>query len=61
MFSGDIVELLDYLFKDNFLCSSARERGKGTPTKRDTRPVTQALERLFLAKEMSRWRCANAD
>ena len=61
MFSGNIVESLNYLFKDHFLCSSARGGGKGTPTERDTRLVTQALERLFLANEMPRWRRANAD
>ena len=61
MFSGDIVESLNYLFKDHVLCSSAREGGKGTPTEGDTRLVTQALERLFLAKEMPRWQRANAD
>ena len=61
MFSGSIVESLNYLFKDHFLCSSASGGGKGTPTERETRLVTQALERLFLAKEMPRWQCANAD
>ena len=61
MFSGDIVELLNYHFKDHFLCSSARGGGKGTPMERDTRLVTQGLERLFLAKEMPRWQRANAD
>ena len=52
MFSGNIVESLNYLFKDHFLCSSARGGWKGTPTERDMRLVTQALERLFLAKEI---------
>ena len=61
MFSGDIVESLNYLFKDHFVCSSARGGGKGTPAERDTRLVTQALERLFLAKETPRWQRANAD
>ena len=61
MFSGDIVESLNYLFKDHFLCSSARGGGKGTPTERDTRLVSQALERLLLAEEMPRWHRANAD
>ena len=61
MFSGNIVKSLTYLFKDHFLCSSARGGGEGTPTERDTRLVTQALERLFLAKEMPRWKRANAD
>ena len=37
MFSRDIVESLNYLFKDHFLWSSARGGGKGTPTERDTR------------------------
>ena len=61
MFGGDIVESLNYLFKDHFLCSSARGGGKGTPAERDMRLVTQALERLFLAKEMPRWQRTNAD
>ena len=61
MFSGDIVESLNYLLKDHFLCSWARGGGKGTPTECDTRLVTQALEHLFLAKEMPRWQRANAD
>ena len=61
IFSGNIVESLNYLFKDHFLCSSARGGGKGTPTERNTRLGTQALERLFLAKEMPRWQRANAD
>ena len=52
MFSGGIVESLKYLFKDHFLCCSARGGGKGTPTERDTCLMTRALERLFLAKEM---------
>ena len=61
MFSGNIVESLKYLFKDHFLCYSARGGGKGTPTECDTCLITQALERLFLAKEMPRWQHANAD
>ena len=61
IFSGDIVEWLNYLFKDHFCCSSARGGGKGTATDRDTRLVMQALERLFLPKEMPRWQRANAD
>ena len=61
MFSGDIVKSLNYLFKDHFLCSSARGGGKGTPTERDTRLVTQALDCCFLAKEMPRWKRSNAD
>ena len=61
MFSRDIVESLNYLFKDHFLCSSARGGGKGTPTERDTCLVTQAVERLCLPKEVPRWPRANAD
>ena len=61
MLSGDIVESLNYLLKHHFLCSSGRRGGKGTRTERDTRLVTQALERLFLAKEMPRLQLANAD
>ena len=61
MFSGDIVESLNYLFKGHFLCSSARGGRKGTPTDRDTRLVAQALEPLFLSKEMPRWQRTNAD
>ena len=61
MFSGDIVESLNYLFRHHFLCSSARGGGKATPTECDTRLVTQALEPLFLAKEMPRWHRASAD
>ena len=61
MFSRDIVKSLHCLFKDHFLCSSAMGGGRGTPTERDTRLVTQALERLFLAKEMPRWQRENAD
>ena len=52
MFSGDIVESLNYVFKDHFLCSSAGEGGKATRRVHDTRLVMQALERPFLAKEM---------
>ena len=55
MFSGDIVESLNYLFKDHVLCSSTMGTGKGTPTQGDTRLVTEVLERLFLAKGMPRW------
>ena len=61
MFSGKIVESLNYLFKDHFFCSPTRGGGKGTPTECDKRFVTQALERLFLAKEMPRWQRADAD
>ena len=61
MLSGDIVESLNYLFKDHFLSPSPRRGGKGTPTERDTRLVTQALEHLFLAKEMPQWQRENAD
>ena len=61
MFSGDIVESLNHLFQDHFLCPSARGGGKGTPTERDTRLLTQAVERLFLAEKMHRWQRANAD
>ena len=39
VYSGDIVESLNYLFKDRFLCSSAGGEGKGTPTECDTRLV----------------------
>ena len=42
MFSDDIVESLNYLFKDHFLCSSASGGGEGTRPERDTRLVTQA-------------------
>ena len=61
MFCGDIVESLNYIFKNHFLCSSARGGGKGTSMEGDRRLVTQALERLFLAKEMPRWQRVNAD
>ena len=59
MFSGNIVESLNYLFRDHFWCSLARGGGRGTPTERYMRFVTQALESLFLAKEMPRWQLPN--
>ena len=60
MFSGDIVESLNYILKDHFLCSSGRGGGPGGRVARDKRMLKQAQERIFLAKELPRWERTSA-
>ena len=60
MFSGDIVESLNYILKDHFLCSSGRGGGPGGRVARDKRLLKQAHERIFLAKELPRWERTSA-
>ena len=56
MFCGDIVESLNYVFRDNFLTTSARGRGrKATKEEKDEAMLGHAHERTFLYKEMPRW------
>ena len=60
MFSGDIVESLNYILKDHFLCSGGRGGGPGGRVARDKRMLKQAHERIFLAKELPRWERTSA-
>ena len=56
MFCGDIVESLNYVFKDNFLTTSSRGGGrKATKEEKDEAMLRHAHERTFLYKEMPRW------
>ena len=56
MFCSDIVESLNYVFKDNFLTTSSRGGGrKATKEEKDEAMLRHAHERTFLHKEMPRW------
>ena len=56
MFCGDIVESLNYVFKDNFLTRSSRGGGrKASKEERDEAMLRHAHERTFLYKELPRW------
>ena len=53
MFCGDIVESLNYVFRDNFLTRSARGGSrKATKEEKDQAMLRHAHERTFLYKEM---------
>ena len=55
MFCGDIVESLNYVFKDNFLTTSSRGGGrKATKEEKDEAMLRHAHERTFLYKGMPR-------
>ena len=56
MFCGDIVESLNYVFKDNFVTTSSRGGGrKATKEEKDEAMLRHAHERTLLYKEMPRW------
>ena len=56
MFCCDIVESLNYVFKDNFLTTSSRGGGrKATKEEGDEAMLRHAHERAFLDKKMPRW------
>ena len=56
MFCGDIVELLNYVFKDSVLTTSSRGGGrKATTEEKDGAMLRHAHERTLLYKEMPRW------
>ena len=56
MFCGDIVESLNYVFKDNFLTTSSRDGGrKATKEEKVEAMLRHADEGTFLYKEMPRW------
>ena len=53
LFCGDIVESLNYVFKDNFLTTSSRGGGrKATKEEKNEAMLRHAHERTFLYKEM---------
>ena len=53
MFCGDIVESLNYVFKDNFLTTSSWGGGrKATKEEKDEAMLRHAHECTFLYKEM---------
>ena len=55
-FGGDIVESLNYVFKDNFLTTSSRGGGpKATKEEKHEAMLRPAHKRTFLHKEMPRW------
>ena len=55
MFCGDIVESLNYVFKDNFLTTTSRGGGrKATKEEKDEAMLRKVHERTFLYKEMPR-------
>ena len=56
MLCGDIVESLNYVFKDNFLTTSSRGCGcKANKEENDEAMLRHAHERTFLYKEMPQW------
>ena len=56
MFCGDIVESLNYVFKDNFLTTNSRDGGcKATKEEKDETMLRHVHERTFLYKEMPPW------
>ena len=55
MFCDDIVESVNYVFKDNFLTTSSRVGGrKATKKEKDEAMLGHAHEHTFLYKEMPR-------
>ena len=56
MFCGDIVESVNYVFKDNFPTTSSQGGGcKATKEENDEAMLRHAHERSFVYKEMPRW------
>ena len=56
MFCGDIVESLNYVFKNNFLTTSSQAGGrKATKEEKNEAMLRHAHKRTFLYKEMPRW------
>ena len=56
MFFGDIVQSLNYGFKDNFVTTSSRGGGlKATNEEKDEAMLRHAHEGTFLYKEMPQW------
>ena len=56
MFCGDIVESLNYVFKDNFLTtSSSGGCCKATKEEKDEAMLRHAHERILLYIEITRW------